>query len=124
MAEDTVGNILGVRGVFIYTSDSSVNYNINLDRSVSLAVGNELSTNGAFPIIRASGRRPISPRYLLCQQNSDPRVKKRIIVGDLVNSVFLSSAATQITINNVPFTVTGRVGEKRSTLVLTPAETP
>jgi hypothetical protein len=118
MAEDTVGNILGKRGVFVYQNDSSVSYNISLDRSVALAVGNDLSTNAAFPILRASGRRPIAPRYLLLQQKDAPTVKKKAIVCDLVNSVFLSSAPTEVTINSIVYVVTGRVGEKRSTLVL------
>ena len=123
MAEDTVGNILGRRGVFVYQTDSSVSYNISLDRSVGLAVGNEISTIGTLPILRASGRRPICPRYMLLQKKDEPSVKKKAIVCDLVNSAFLSSAATEVTINNVVYVVTGRVGEKRSTLVLEP-ETP
>ena len=121
MAEDTVGNILGERGVFVYQNDSSVSYNISLDRSVSEAIGNDLSTNAAFPILRASGRKPIRPRYLLLQQVDNPRVRKRAIVCDLVNSIFLSSAPTIVTINSIDYVVTGRVGESRSTLVLTEA---
>lgn len=120
MAEDTVGNILGKRGVFVYQNDSSVSYNISLDRSVSLAVGNALSEIATLPIIRASGRRPISPRYLLLQQKDAPTVKKKAIICDLVNSLFLSSAASEVTINGVVYVVTGRVGEKRSTLVIEP----
>jgi hypothetical protein len=120
MAEDTVGNILGVRGVFEYNNDSSVKYNISLDRSVSLAIGNGLSTIATLPIIRASGRRPIAPRYLLLQQKGNPAVKKKAIVCDLVNSIFLSSAATEVTINSIVYVVTGRVGERRSTLVIEP----
>jgi len=120
MAEDTVGNILGKRAVFTYQNDSSVAFNISLDRSVSLAVGNDLSTIATLPILRASGRRPIAPRYLLLQQKDSPTVKKKAIVCDLVNSLFLSSAASEVTINNIVYVVTGRVGEKRSTLVIDP----
>jgi hypothetical protein len=122
MAEDTVGNILGERGVFVYQNDSSVSFNISLDRSVSEAIGNDLSTIATLPILRASGRKPIRPRYMLLQQVTNPRVRKRAIVCDLVNSLFLSSAASIVTINGVEFVVTGRVGEARSTLVLTPDE--
>lgn len=118
MAEDTVGNINGPRATFVYINDSSVNYNITLDRSVALAIGNDLSTNAALPVLRATGKRPLEPRYLLLQLKSDPSVRKKAFCGDYTNSNFLSSAATDVTINGVVWTIIGRVGEKRSTLVI------
>lgn len=113
---DTVGNRLGPRGTYLYESDAGVTYNISLDDSVATAVGNTLSTNAAFPVLKATQRRPLSPRYILTQLVSDPSVTKRIIVGDATNALWTSSAASTVTINGVAYTVTGRVGEKRSAL--------
>lgn len=120
MADDTVGNLLGVRGTFTYISDSSVSYKMSQDRSVGLAVGNDLATIAGLPILRVTGRKEISPRYLLCQQDANAKITKRIVVGDPENSIWVSSASTALTINTVAYTVTGRIGEKRSTLPLTP----
>lgn len=113
---DTVGNRLGPRKTFVYVSDSSVNYNIFLDESVATALGNDPSTNGGFPILRASGKRPIEPRYVLLALQSDTSIRKKAIMGDYTNSLFLSSAPSQVTINGVIWIITGRIGEKRSTL--------
>ena len=113
---DTVGNRLGPRGTYLYVSDSSVSYNVSLDDSVATAIGNTLSTNAAFPVLKATQRRPISPRYVLLQLQSDPAVSKRVIVGDVDNALWTSSAASTVTINGVAYTITGRVGERRSAL--------
>lgn len=118
MADDTIGNLLGPRKTFVYQSDSSVSYNITLDSSVSTALGNDASTNGALPVLRATAARPLRPRYVLMQLKSDPKVRKKAIICDLVNSNFLSSAALDVTINNVVWTIVGRVGEKRSALTV------
>jgi hypothetical protein len=117
---DTVGNRLGPRGTFVYTSDSLIDYNITLDRSVALAVGNTLSTDATLPIVRASGRRPIEPRSLLLALVSDPTITKKAIVSEADNTLFAADGASTVTINGVSWVVTGRVGEKRSTLRLTP----
>jgi hypothetical protein len=119
---DTVGNRLGNRKTFVYVTDSSVSYNISLDESVSTALGNDPSTNGSLPIIRASGKRPIEPRYVLLALQSDPSVKKKAIIGDYTNSLFLSSARSEVTINSVVWEVTTRVGEKRSNIPVDDAE--
>lgn len=117
---DTVGNRLGPRGTFVYTSDSLVEYNISLDRSVSIAVGNTLSTDAALPNVRASGNRPIEPRYFLLALTATPTIKKKAIVCDADNTTFAADGASTLTINGVSWTVTGRVGEKRSSVRLTP----
>lgn len=120
MAEDTVGNVLGVRGVFDYANDSGVTFKMQQDRSVALAVGNAITTVANLPTLRVTGRREISPRYLLCQQVVNPKIKKRVVVGDVENALWTSSASSSVTINALVYTVTGRIGEKRSTLPLTP----
>lgn len=115
---DTVGNRTGPRKVFVYITDGSVNMNIVLDESVATAIGNTPSTNSAFPRIRASQRFPIEPRYLLLALKSDPSVRKKAICCDYTNTNFLSSVATEITINGVIWVVTARIGEKRSTVLV------
>lgn len=113
---DTVGNRLGPRKTFVYINDSSVSYNVSLDESVSLALGNSPSTNGSFPVLRATAKRPLEPRYFLLERKTDPSVRKKAICCDYTNSLFLSSARSEVTINNVVWVIVGRVGEKRSNL--------
>lgn len=113
---DSVGNRLGKRRTMVYESDTGVSYNVSLDESVALAVGNDPSTNGSFPVLRASQSFPLKPRYVLMSLNSDPSVTKKAVIGDIENALFQSSAPTQVTINGVVYTVTTRVGERRSVL--------
>lgn len=115
---DTVGNRLGPRKAHVYISDSSINYNVLLDESVSEALGNAASTNALLPVLRASGKRPVEPRYVLLSLNSDTSVRKKAIVCNPENALWVSSAASTVTINGVAWTITGRIGEKRSTLIV------
>lgn len=115
---DTVGNRLGPRAVFTYVTDGGTSYNIQLDESVGNAVGNdESSTN--LPVIRASGRKPFQPRYILLALDSDPTITKTAIICDVANALFARDAAGDVTINGVAWNITGRVGEKASFLVPT-----
>lgn len=113
---DTVGNRNGPRKTFVYINDGSVNFNISLDESVSTAIGNTASTNGALPVLRATGKRPLEPRYILLALKSDLSVRKKAFVCDYTNSLFLSSMPSEVTINGVVWVATARIGEKRSTL--------
>ncbi len=112
---DTVGNRLGPRGVFVYTTDGGTNFNITLDDSVATAVGNTSSTSN-LPTIRASGSRPFRPRYLNLALQSDPSVKKTAIIGEVDNLLFARDVAGVVNINSVVWNITGRVGEKASFL--------
>ena len=114
--EDAVGNALGPRATFVYESDQGVSYNFTADRSVGLAAGNVLSTNAGLPILKTSQTRPIKPRYILIVDTDEPTKRKRVVIGDPANSLFASNANSTVTINSETFSVTGRVGEKRSTL--------
>lgn len=117
---DSVGNRLGPRAVFNYETDGGTNYNIQLDESVGTAVGNsESSTN--LPVIRASGRKPFQPRYILLALGSDPTITKTAIICDVANPLFARDTAGTVTINSVAWNITGRVGEKASFLVPTGA---
>ncbi len=122
--DDTSGNVLGRRGTFVYESDTGISYNVSLDRSVSTAVQNDLSTNGQLPVLRASQSFPLKPRYILVERNDDPSITKRIIIGDIENALYQSSAPSPVTINGVQYTVTTRVGERRSVLKVDPVEPP
>lgn len=118
---DAVGNRLGPRGTFVYESDTGVSYNISLDRSVSEGVNNVLSTNGNLPVLRASQRFPLCPRYILLVLESDFSVTKKVIIGDIENGLFQSNAPSVVAINGVNWIVTTRAGERRAVLKLTPA---
>ena len=120
--EENEGNVLGPRGTFTYEAGNGVTYNISLDRSVSLAVGNALSTNAALPVITSSGVIPLSPRYILIKSVDEPSKRKRVIIGDPTNSMFASAASSNVTINGEVFVVTGRVGEKSRTLPIDPVD--
>lgn len=110
---DTVGNRLGPRGTFIYTTDNEVAYNIVLDNSVATAVGNLRSTQPLLPVLKASQSRPITPRYYRVQLASDPRVTKSVIACNPAALNWINSGALSITINGVAFIITARIGEKR-----------
>lgn len=115
---DTVGNRLGPRKTFLYETDSLVEFNILLDESVASAVGNTASTDGTLPVLRASGTRPIEPRYLLLALQSDTSIRKKAIVGANDNSLFAADGPSTVTINSVVWVVTGRVGEKRTSVLV------
>lgn len=118
---DTVGNRLGPRAVFVYTTDGGTDYNVQLDESVGTAVGNdESSTN--LPVIRAGGRKPFALRYLLLALASDPTITKTAIICDVANPLFASDVSGTVTINTAVYNITGRVGEKASFLVPTGGE--
>jgi hypothetical protein len=115
---DTVGNLLGSRAVYEYETDGGTSYNIQLDESVADAVGNDQSGVN-LPVIRASGRKPFAPRYILLSLDSDPAVRKTAIICDVTNPLFARDSAGTVTINSVAWNITGRVGEKASFLVPT-----
>lgn len=117
MAEDNVGNIVGKRGTFEYLTDAGVTINYSADASVGIAVGNTVATinRGA----KSVNDKYLQGRYVLAQQNADPSVKKKIIVGSPTNPLMVAAAGQIIPINGTQYTITGRVGEKASYLRLT-----
>lgn len=115
---DTVGNLLGPRAVFVYTTDGGTAYNVTLDASVATAVGN-VQSSANNPALRASGRRPFQLRYILCSLQSNPATTKRVPVGNAANLLFARDVAGVVNINGVVWNITGRVGEKASFLVPT-----
>jgi len=122
MAEDTVGNVLGKRATFVYTTDGNEEVVFTQDRSVGLAVGNVLATTAQRPT--SVNGRYLRGRYLLVQGKTDPSLKKRITVGKIDNSAFAAEGSTEITINGTVFVTTGRVGEAVSFLRVSEGQTP
>lgn len=111
---DTVGNRLGERATFVYTTDGSEDVVFQQDRSVGLAVGNTLATTSTRPT-SVTGRY-LRGRYLLLQGKDDPNIKKKVVVGDIGNSLFAAEGSQEVTINGVVFVTTGKVGESVSFL--------
>lgn len=118
---DTVGNRLGPRAVFTYETDALEVVSYVADRSVGLACGNVLSENPGRPI--SVNSRYLRARYVLLQLESDPTVKKKVIIGDRENTLFAGDSSQEVTINSVVWQTTGRVGEAVSFLAASEPET-
>lgn len=116
---DTVGNRLGERAVFEYTTDSLEVVSYVADRSVGLAVGNPLATSPGRPT--SVNSRYLQGRYILLQLQSDPTVKKRVVIAEADNTLFAADSSSTVTINSVVWQTTGRVGERVSFLAASPA---
>ena len=111
---DTVGNRLGPRATFEYETDSLETILYQADRSVGIAVGNTLATTAARP--SSINTRYLTGRYVLVEAVGDPNVRKRIFIGDRLNTLFSGDTSQTVTINGVEFQTTGRVGERVSFL--------
>lgn len=118
---DMVGNRLGQRATFVYTTDSLEEVAYTGDRSVGLAVGNILATNPGRPT--SINNRYLRGRYVLLQLVSDSAVRKRVNIGAVDNVLFAGDSAQTVNINGVAWTTTGRVGEAVSFLTAETAPT-
>lgn len=109
---DTVGNRLGPRAYFDYTTDDGRVLSVLMDESVALAVGNEPASGtnprGSF---RGSG---IVPRYILLQLVDDPTVRKRVVITEPDSGFMTSATSASIAINGVNWSQTYRSGERLS----------
>lgn len=117
---DTVGNLLGPRAVFEYTTDALEVVSYVADRSVGLAVGNPLATNPGRPT--SVNSKYLRGRYVLLQLQSDPNVKKRVVIAESDNTLFAADSSQTVTINSVVWQTTGRVGERVSFLAASEPE--
>ncbi len=106
---DSVGNRLGARATFVYTTDSLEEVAYQGDRSVGLACGNVLATNPGRPT--SVNSKYLRGRYVLLQAVADPMVKKKVVIGAVDNTLFAGDASQVVNINGVDFETTGRVGE-------------
>lgn len=115
LIDDTQGNVLGERETFLYTSDNGRQYNMDLDNSLSLPVGNSPSTDASLDAVNATATRPFKPRYINVVASNDDNIRKQIVVCSATNPLFVGTAST-FTANGVEFTVLSSVGERRSRL--------
>lgn len=98
------GNLLGRRRYYSYTSDSGIDYKYQTDEDLGTAIGATLNdSNPDFP-------RRFSPRVVYCRDSAGN--KKKVIVPTVGNSVYAADASTDITIDTVVFSTTGRSGEQ------------
>ena len=117
LIDDVVGNVLGERATYVYTTDGGVAHNMTQDAGNADAVGNVLSAAAGNPILRTSQARPIRPRYVLLQGPGTGQRRKKVVIGAVGNALFDGTTAT-VTINGVVYTVVTRVGERNSRLKL------
>lgn len=112
LIDDTLGNVLGERRTYVYTTDAGVEYNMDIDNSIAVAVNNTPSTDATLPGLRVSQKRPLAPRYILIQDTATQNIKKRVVIGSVTNPLFTGEDTT-LTINGTAFEVTSSQGEKR-----------
>jgi len=110
--DDTQGNILGERVTFVYTANNGDVYNMTQDASVGVAVGNVLSTDAEPDQLSVNGTKPVRPRYILVEGQTEPEKKKRIVIGSPTNPL-VTGAATSVSINGVTFRVSFVGAEQR-----------
>lgn len=123
LIDDSVGNVLGERGVFVYTDDAGNAYNMTQDASNAAAVGNVVATLANAPVIRTSQARPIKPRYILLSDTATGLRRKKVVIGASNNALFAGVTGTVI-INGVDYQVVTRVGERQSRPRLGGSEAP
>lgn len=112
LTDDNLGNVLGERRTYIYESDDGTQYNMDVDNSIHVTVGNTPSTDGSLPGLKVNQKRPLQPRYILAESVAEPEIKKRIVIGDRDNPLFLGTTS-RFTANGTEFRVTSSNGEKR-----------
>ncbi len=116
-----MGNTLGPRPTYQYTTDSGRNIRFRQDEDLATAVGNTASTSGPLQQLPINGAY-IAPRVVYAVQSSDDSVRKTIVVGEANNSIFDTDNSQTITIDGEQFTTTGRRGERQQFGGGTPAE--
>lgn len=103
------GNILGRRSYYRYTSDTGTNYSILTDDTLAAAVGLVADASNPAP------PRRFEPRVLFVEFNSNAGVKrKELVIGDTTQANYSSNVSTDVVIDGVTFSSTGRKGEKLS----------
>ena len=108
---DNVGNRLGPRAYFNYTTDDDDARMVLLDRSVGLALGNSLSTISKTTIPRTA-KRPYVLRTVLLE---DPisGARKEVVIGNRNSTFMTQDVAVNVQINGVAYNVIGRKGEQK-----------
>ncbi len=106
---DNVGNRLGPRAYFDYTTDDNETFMVLLDESVAEALGNDKSTI-ARTVIQRSQKRPYVLRTVIVE---DPQsgARKEVVIGDPDSTFMSQDVAVNVQINGVSYNVIGRKGE-------------
>lgn len=115
LIDDTQGNVLGERRTYRYISDNGTEYNVDLDNSIAVAVGNTPSTTPDLDVLSVSGTRPLAPRYVNVVATADDNIRKRVVITSPTNPLFTGTTST-FTANGIGFTVLSSRGEKRPRL--------
>lgn len=115
LVDDNLGNVLGERRTYEYTSDRGTKYNIDMDNSIAVGVNNTPATDEALDTLAVYGSRPLAPRYINVVASADDNIRKRIVITSPTNPLFTGAAST-FTANGVAFTVLSSRGEKRPRL--------
>lgn len=103
------GNILGGRSYYQYQADDGSNYSLLLDDSNAAATG--MVEDDSFP---APPRR-FKPRVVFVERNLGARIaRKELVVPTSANAAYATNTTSNITIDTLAYTTTGRRGEKLS----------
>ena len=103
------GNTLGPRSYYRYTADTGDVYKYLTDDTIALAVGAVLDDQA--PDLPKRFR----PRYVLAQAlDSGTLYRKKIVCPTIGTPAYDTDQSTDITIDGLVFSTTGRVGEKQS----------
>lgn len=110
------GNLLGERRYYEYIDDAGNGFKYLTDQSLGQAVGaTENDTNPDLP-------RRFSPRILYAEGPNGER--KKVIVPTADNTAYARNTSTNLTIDGLTFSTTGRRGEKVSFGANPPAAAP
>ena len=108
---DNVGNRLGPRAYFNYTTDDDETFMVLLDESVATALGNTKSTI-PLTVIQRTQKRPYILRTVIVEDPvSDAR--KEVVIGDPDSPFMEQDVAVNVSINGVAYNVIGRKGEQK-----------
>jgi hypothetical protein len=111
------GNLLGPRGKYVYESDDGTNYVYTTDQDLAaagLGVGAAapVAFDPASPPANFGGQFPrgAEPRKVFVQDGSGNR--KELIAASIDADLYATLLPTNVTIDTVTFTSTGRKGER------------
>jgi len=105
-----LGQYLGTRTAYVYTSDTADEYVVRLDDTLATLPGTGMVD---FTTTSTASAKPagLTMRYVLWQ-SSDGTYRKKIRCGTNDSSLYANDTSTALTIDGIAGFTTGRVGEK------------
>lgn len=105
-----LGQYLGTRTAYVYTSDNETEYVVRLDDTLATLSGTGFTdfTTASTATAKPAG---LTMRYVLWQ-SSDGVYRKKIHCGQNDAALFANDTSTALTIDGIAGFTTGRVGEK------------